>query len=85
MKSSVSAAFLLSKISSSNCKKILKWTCEITDFEQNYFLIMKHKKQNDRTNYLCVFIEPKGEYLLQKDKRKIVIKKYILMNKKHLF
>ena len=39
-------------------------------FEPDYFLIMKHKKQNDRTDYLCVFIEPKGEHLLLNDKWK---------------
>ena len=39
-------------------------------FEPDYFLILKHKKNNDRNDYLCIFIEPKGEHLLLNDKWK---------------
>lgn len=39
-------------------------------FEPDYFLILKKKKENNRNDYLCVFIEPKGEHLLLNDKWK---------------
>ena len=39
-------------------------------FEPDYFLILRHKKDDGRDDYLCVFIEPKGEHLLENDKWK---------------
>ncbi|MCH5180178.1 MAG: DEAD/DEAH box helicase family protein [Erysipelotrichales bacterium] len=39
-------------------------------FEPDYFLILKQKKDNAKNDYLCVFIEPKGEHLLSNDKWK---------------
>ena len=39
-------------------------------FEPDYILILKDKKKDSDNEYFCVFIEPKGEHLLQSDKWK---------------